>query len=189
MRYLLIGLLLVLIACEGPVGPEGPQGIPGVDGTDGLQGPKGIPGNDGLTGPIGPAGPQGPRGLQGIQGIPGPVGPQGEEGAPLGYIYSYVGQVDRWGEAEIGLGISALLIEKTLLSCLVGPGHPNRWYNISHDTVGIRGTDAHLEQMTCGIEYRETRDPVTRRLKGEWFVVIAGVDSHWNYLVNLIVLE
>lgn len=57
-------LLLLLVACEGPVGPEGPRGPVGPEGEQG---------------PIGPVGPQGEEGPQGEQG---PQGPEGEQGPP-----------------------------------------------------------------------------------------------------------
>ena len=49
MRFLAVGLSLLVIACEGPVGPQGPAG------------PQRPAGQDGATGPQGPQGPEGPH--------------------------------------------------------------------------------------------------------------------------------
>ena len=68
MRYLLI-IVLLFIACEGPVGPFGPQGIQGengIDGQDGVDGTDGINGTNGMDGEQGPQGEQGERGVSKI---------------------------------------------------------------------------------------------------------------------------
>lgn len=43
-RILLLPLLLLLVACEGPTGPAGPTGGTGAPGATGAQGPAGPPG-------------------------------------------------------------------------------------------------------------------------------------------------
>ena len=104
-----IVILMLAVACTGPVGPAGeigpqgelgevgevgPQGPPGKDGLDGAQGPQGergpagaqgkagTQGRAGLAGPIGKTGPQGEQGPKGDVGPRGPRGPQGEQGPP-----------------------------------------------------------------------------------------------------------
>lgn len=42
----LVALLLLVVACEGPVGPQGPSGPPGPQGPAGPAGPQGRPGVD-----------------------------------------------------------------------------------------------------------------------------------------------
>ena len=85
----IVALLLLLVACEGPMGPPGPQGEPGPRGeagTQGLIGEAGIQGEQGEQGEAGPRGEQGiqgeqgPAGEQGIQGEQGPTGEQGIQG-------------------------------------------------------------------------------------------------------------
>lgn len=73
-------LLVLSLACSGPMGSEGPMGPMGPQGEKGDAGPQGPPGEEGPMGGVGPAGPQGSQGEQG--GI-GPMGPKGEVG-PMG---------------------------------------------------------------------------------------------------------
>lgn len=59
---LLIGIILIIVACtqqegkEGPPGPQGPQGEPGPQGPQGETGPQGPPGEPGPQGPPGECG-------------------------------------------------------------------------------------------------------------------------------------
>lgn len=62
MKSLLIGLVLLFSACEGPVGPQGKQGTPGINGTSGIDG---VDGNDGRDGN---------DGIDGIDGLDGVAG-------------------------------------------------------------------------------------------------------------------
>lgn len=90
MRFLVgvlaIGVLCVLVACEGKEGPMGPTGPQGEEGDQGPMGPAGPQGERGDRGPMGPLGPQGEEGDQGpigptgLQGPSGPTGPQGDQG-------------------------------------------------------------------------------------------------------------
>lgn len=57
MRKLVLLLVPLIVACEGPTGPAGQQGAQGVAGPTGLTGPQGPAGPAGPTGPQGPAGP------------------------------------------------------------------------------------------------------------------------------------
>ena len=84
---LIIPLLLILIACQGPAGEQGPQGVPGPQGEAGPQGSVGEQGSQGIPGPRGAqglAGVPGPQGLPGQRGAQGLPGPQGETGPPGG---------------------------------------------------------------------------------------------------------
>lgn len=96
---LVIGLISLTIACEGPPGAQGPpgpqgsqgepgepgqqgaQGLTGPEGPRGEPGPQGDPGAKGETGNRGPAGETGDRGATGPQGGPGPKGQPGDRGA------------------------------------------------------------------------------------------------------------
>ena len=97
MKALVMALLILMlaVACAGPVGPAGeigPQGERGAQGEQGErgeagpQGEQGLPGPQGeagLQGPVGPqgeTGPEGPAGADGEEGPEGPAGPQGEQG-------------------------------------------------------------------------------------------------------------
>ena len=44
MKMLVVGAVLVLVACEGPPGPQGPQGAKGDTGPVGPPGPQGVAG-------------------------------------------------------------------------------------------------------------------------------------------------
>ena len=70
-------IVLLIVACEGPVGLTGPQGEQGIQGP---QGEQGMQGEQGSTGPQGEPGPQGEQGVQGIQGQRGSTGPAGPQG-------------------------------------------------------------------------------------------------------------
>ena len=98
MRYLVLLLVFLSIACSPGLteedvrriaeeyaipGSPGPQGEKGDTGEQGPQGEKGDRGAQGRIGPQGSRGEQGPQGEQGIQGPAGPVGPQGEKGDAL----------------------------------------------------------------------------------------------------------
>ena len=87
-----IVILMLAVACTGPVGPagevgpqgeQGLQGEPGPMGAQGERGEQGPQGEVGLQGPegrIGETGMQGPAGEQGVQGEQGPAGEQGIQG-------------------------------------------------------------------------------------------------------------
>ena len=77
MIVALLGLVIVGVACEGPVGPPGAQGPTGPEGG----GPTGAAGPRGLAGPAGLQGSAGPVGPQGLPGVPGPAGPAGPQGS------------------------------------------------------------------------------------------------------------
>ena len=96
---ILVTLMFLLIACEGPPGPAGPQGDighqgpPGERGSMGIQGVRGEPGVQGVPGQRGKEGIRGSSGVRGDQGAPGERGPQGEQGTR-----GELGQVGPQGE-------------------------------------------------------------------------------------------
>jgi hypothetical protein len=61
----LLGLLFMITACEGPAGDAGPMGPAGDQGATGATGATGGRGTQGVAGPQGPAGPAGPSGAAG----------------------------------------------------------------------------------------------------------------------------
>ena len=83
LTAVVVPMLVLSLACAGPVGPEGSMGPVGPQGEQGEVGPQGPPGKEGPMGPTGPMGPEGPQGSQGEQGDVGPMGRRGEVG-PLG---------------------------------------------------------------------------------------------------------
>ena len=78
--FLVLGLSLWPLGCQGETGDTGPRGEKGETGADGDTGPTGLQGDTGPTGSQGPQGDTGPTGSQGPQGDTGPIGPQGDTG-------------------------------------------------------------------------------------------------------------
>lgn len=80
---LVLIIVILFIACQGPpgaIGPMGSQGERGIQGPPGAIGSPGLAGQQGTSGPPGPIGPQGEPGLQGKPGEQGPRGLQGQPG-------------------------------------------------------------------------------------------------------------
>ncbi len=81
--WALLGALVLVMSCEGPVGPAGPKGADGLPGTDGVSGTDGTDGTDGTNGTNGTNGATGPQGPVGDAGPAGPQGPVGPNATTL----------------------------------------------------------------------------------------------------------
>ena len=124
-------------------------------------------------GPVGPQGPTGPEGQK---------GKQGERGPAIGMAYSYSGNLNESGYAEINTGHDSLDAESVLFSCWIGP-NAGKWYNIGLDTINLAGQ---IYQTSCQLLRRNGSGPDGQN---EWYVVIAGGGEHWNYKIALVIVE
>lgn len=110
VRFAIVSVLTVVLACKGA---------------------------DGATGP---AGPQGPTGAQGPQGIPGPIGPQGPAGAGNRITYTGIlGTAGTAGAGYADLPASAgTMLSPPLYACYLlysVEGTPS-WFQVGDPTTG-----------------------------------------------------